>query len=105
MQRVATKVRDATCDILDLDIGEDPSACLVTRQMSLPHRCGGLRVLTCTEKTNRAAYLSEAALTEKSVQKGDPAFLPFSGPSGHLMQDTYAVLQSVDGELPALYIS
>ena len=68
----------------------------------LPHRCGGLGVLTHTEMTSRAAYLSAAALTEKSVQKGDPAFLPFSGPSGHLMQDTYAVLQSVDGELPAL---
>ena len=91
-----------TCDILDLDIGEDPSACWVTRQMSLPHRCGGLGVLTHTEMTSRAAYLSAAALTEKSVQKGDPAFLPFSGPSGHMMQDTYAVLQSMDGELPAL---
>ena len=42
MQRVATKVTGASCDILHLEIGEDPSACLLTRQMSLPHRCGGL---------------------------------------------------------------
>ena len=35
-QRVATKGKDATCNILDLETGEDPSACLVTRQMSLP---------------------------------------------------------------------
>ena len=70
IQRVATKVRDVTCDILDLDIGEDPSARLVTRQMSLPQRCGGLGVLTHTDKTSCAAYLSAAALTENSVQQG-----------------------------------
>ena len=102
MQRVATKVRDATCDILDLDIGEDPSACLPTLQMSLPERCGGLGVLTHTETTSRSAYLYAAALTDKSVQKGDTALLSFSGPSGYQMQDTYAVLQSADCELPAL---
>ena len=70
--------------------------------MSLLHRCVGLGVLTHTEMKRRAAYVSAVALTKKSVQKGDPAFLPFSGPSGHMMQDTYAVLQLMDGELPAL---
>ena len=101
MQPVATKVKDSTCDILDLDIDDDPSTYLVTRQMSLPHTCGGLGVLNHTEMTSLSAYLSTAALTEKSLQKGEEALLPFSGSSGEVMQDTCAVLQ-VDGELPAL---
>ena len=102
MRRVETKVKDAKCDILDIDIGADTLACLVTSQMFLLHRCGGLGVSTNTISTSGSAYLSAAALTGKALQKGDPAFLPFSGPSGGPLQDTYSVLLAADGDLPAL---
>ena len=94
MQRVATKVKDAPCDIIDINIGEDSMTCVVTSQMLLPHRCGGLGILAHTESTSHSAYLSAAVLTEKALQKGNPAFLPFSGPSGGLLQDTYVALQA-----------
>ena len=43
-----------------------------------------------------------AALTEKALKKGNPAFLPFSGHIGGLLQDIYAVLQAANSDLPAL---
>ena len=99
MQRVPTNIKNAACDILDIDIGEDPTACTVTSQMLMPHKCGGLRVSSHTESTSRSAYLSAAALTEKALQKRNPAF---SGPSGRLSQDTYAALRAAHNGLPAL---
>ena len=102
MQRVALKIRDATCDILDIDIGEDPMSCVVTRHMLLPHRCGGWGVWTHPESTSGSAHLSATALTEKALQKGNPNFLPFSGPSGGLCQDTHTALQVVHSDPPAL---
>ena len=92
MQRVAKKVKDATRDILDIDVGEDPTTCESIKQILLLHRCGGLGVSTNTISTSGSAYLSAAALTGKALQKGDPAFLPFSGPSGGPLQDTYLSL-------------
>ena len=44
MQRVAKKVKDATRDILDIDVGEDPTTCESIKQILLLHRCGGLGV-------------------------------------------------------------
>ena len=103
MQRLAAEVKDATCDMLDIDIREDPTTkCDVIRQMLRPHRCGGLGGLAHTESISHSAYLSAAALTEKALQKGNPTFLPFSGPSGGLLQDTYAALQAAHSDLPAL---
>ena len=90
------KVKDVTCDILDIDIGEDPIACVVTSQCSC--RTGvAWGFLTHTESTSGSACLSAAALTEKALQRGNPTFLPFSGPSGGLLQDTCA--EPRDGRL------
>ena len=72
--------------------------------MSLPHRCGGPGVFTHIEPTSRSAYLSAAALTEKALQKGNPAFLPFLRPSVGLAQNTYAALQAAHGDLPPLLL-
>ena len=59
--------------------------------------------LTHTESKSLSAYLTAAAFIEKGLQKGNPAFLPFSGPRDGLLQDTHVVLQADDGHLPPLY--
>ena len=69
--------------------------------MFLSPRCSDLGVLAHTESTSPSAYLL-AALRVKAMQKGNPSFLPFSGPSRGLLQDTYAVLQAAHSDLPAL---
>ena len=74
----------------------------VIRQKLLPQKCAGYAVLVQKESRTHSAYLSAAALTEKALQKGNPTFLPFSGPSGGLLQDTYAALQAAHSDLPAL---
>ena len=57
-------------------------------------------MLIHTEGTSRSVYLPAVALIENSVQKREPALMAFSGRSGELMQEPYAVLQATDCKLP-----
>ena len=83
LQRVQERVFSAAEEIFNL---EKDLEITTQAQLSLPFRCGGIGLLEHSEQTSNAAYLSGAALAEKSLKDGPEAFKPFSGPNLERLQ-------------------
>ena len=90
LRRVEDKITQAMFDMLSRDRAACPEA---EEQMKLPPRMGGMGVHSLTAQEGLpcdAAFLAQAALTQRAVAGGNTRFNPFTGPMREILEDVLA---------------
>ena len=99
LHEVEERIVDAMFTILGRKREECPEA---EQQMKLPPRMGGMGLHTLTAQGGLpcdAAFLSQAALTQRAVATGNPRINPFAGAMREVLEACAAQIRSETGEM------